>query len=44
MDIQQAIFLAVLERFEREGIEFAVPTRMVIYKHEDDARAEAGSA
>jgi small-conductance mechanosensitive channel len=44
MDIQQAIFLAVLERFEREGIEFAVPTRMVIYKHGDEAPAEAGSA
>jgi small-conductance mechanosensitive channel len=44
MDIQQAIFLAVLERFEREGIAFAVPTRMVIYKPEGEAREEAGSA
>jgi small-conductance mechanosensitive channel len=44
MDIQQAIFLAVLERFEREGIEFAHPTRTVIHKHEGAASAEEASA
>jgi small-conductance mechanosensitive channel len=41
MDIQQAIFLAVLERFERDGIEFAFPTRTIVHKHEGDGpRAE----
>jgi small-conductance mechanosensitive channel len=44
MDIQQAILLAVLERFEREGIEFAFPTRTVIHRHEGEAPAEAGTA
>jgi small-conductance mechanosensitive channel len=43
MDIQQAIFLAVLERFEREGIEFAFPTRTVIHKHEGGPEAVSGS-
>jgi small-conductance mechanosensitive channel len=37
MDIQQAIFLAVLERFEREGIAFAFPTRTIVHKHEPGA-------
>jgi small-conductance mechanosensitive channel len=40
MDIQQAIFLAVLERFERDGIEFAFPTRTVIHRHEGERPAE----
>ena len=40
MDIQQAIFLAVLERFRREGIEFAFPTRTIVHKHEDGAPVE----
>ena len=35
MDIQHEIFLAVLERFRREGIAFAVPTRVVVHKGED---------
>ncbi|MDQ3949015.1 MAG: mechanosensitive ion channel family protein [Gemmatimonadota bacterium] len=39
MDIQQAIFLAILERFEREGIEFAFPTRTIVHKHEGDQAA-----
>ncbi|MDH5648033.1 MAG: mechanosensitive ion channel family protein [Gammaproteobacteria bacterium] len=33
MDIQQAINLHIHERFEREGIEFAYPTRSVFVKH-----------
>jgi small-conductance mechanosensitive channel len=36
MDIQQRILLAVLERFRREGIEFAFPTRTIVHKHEGD--------
>lgn len=40
MDIQQAIFLAVLERFRGGGIEFAFPTRTVIHKHEGEQPAE----
>ncbi len=34
MDIQQAILLAVLERFASEQIEFAFPTRTIVHKHE----------
>jgi small-conductance mechanosensitive channel len=34
MDIQQAIYLEVLRRFERDGIEFAFPTRTIVHKHE----------
>jgi small-conductance mechanosensitive channel len=30
MDIQQAINLAIFERFESEGIEFAYPTQTVV--------------
>ena len=44
MDIQQAIFLAVLERFEREGIEFAFPTRTIVHKHEGERPAEEAGA
>jgi small-conductance mechanosensitive channel len=44
MDIQQAIFLGVLERFEREGIEFAYPTRTVIHKHEGEASTKEAEA
>ncbi|MFN2563649.1 MAG: mechanosensitive ion channel family protein [Gemmatimonadaceae bacterium] len=44
MDIQQAIFLGVLERFRREGIAFAFPTRTVIHKHEGEASAAEASA
>ena len=32
MDIQQAIFVGLLERFRKEGIEFALPTRAIIHK------------
>jgi small-conductance mechanosensitive channel len=42
MDIQQAIFLGVLERFRSERIEFAFPTRTIIYKHEGGLPAVAG--
>jgi small-conductance mechanosensitive channel len=44
MDVQQAIFLAVLERFRREGIEFAFPTRTVIHRHEGERPQEEPSA
>jgi small-conductance mechanosensitive channel len=44
MDIQQAIFIAVLERFRREGIDFAFPTRTVVHKHEGEHPAEAEGA
>jgi len=37
MDIQQSIFLAVLERFRGQGIDFAFPTRTVIHRHEGEA-------
>jgi len=40
MDIQQAIFLAVLDRFQRERIEFAFPTRTIIHRHEGEQLAE----
>jgi small-conductance mechanosensitive channel len=40
MDIQQAIFLAVLERFRRDGIEFAFPTRTIVHKHEAEQPAD----
>jgi small-conductance mechanosensitive channel len=39
MDIQQAIFLGVLDRFRNEGIEFAFPTRTVVHRHEGGAKA-----
>lgn len=39
MDIQQAIFLAVLERFRSEGIDFAFPTRTIVHKHDGVASA-----
>jgi small-conductance mechanosensitive channel len=44
MDIQQAIFLAVLERFRQEGIDFAFPTRVIVHKHEGEQPAEEASA
>jgi small-conductance mechanosensitive channel len=34
MDIQQAINLEILRRFEQEEIEFAFPTRTIVYKVE----------
>jgi small-conductance mechanosensitive channel len=34
MDIQQAIFLGILERFRREGIGFALPTPAIVHKGE----------
>jgi small-conductance mechanosensitive channel len=40
MDIQQAIFLAVLERFRGERIEFAFPTRVIVHKHEGETTAD----
>jgi small-conductance mechanosensitive channel len=40
MDIQQAIFLAVLRRFESEGIEFAFPTRVIVHKGEHGTTGE----
>jgi small-conductance mechanosensitive channel len=44
MDVQQAIFLGILERFEREGVEFAFPTRTVIHKHAGEQPVGEGSA
>ena len=46
MNIQQAIFLALFERFTSEGIEFAFPTRTIWHKPEREAESgkrEAGS-
>jgi len=40
MDVHQAINLAIFEKFAREGIEFAYPTRTVYFKQE--AAAQAG--
>jgi small-conductance mechanosensitive channel len=37
MDIQQAIFLAVLDRFRTEGIDFAFPTRTIVHKYDGEA-------
>ncbi len=42
MDIQQAIFLAVLERFRRDGIEFGLPTRVVVHKDGGEQAEAAG--
>jgi small-conductance mechanosensitive channel len=39
MDIQQAILLSVLERFNRDGIKFAFPTRTVFLEGESPASA-----
>ncbi len=41
MDIQQAVNLALLERFQDEGIEFAYPTQTVFLRR---SGAEAGFA
>jgi small-conductance mechanosensitive channel len=43
MDIQQAIFLSLLDRFRREHIEFALPTRVVVHKDGGDSPAEDAS-
>jgi small-conductance mechanosensitive channel len=46
MDIQQAIHLAVLERFRAEGVDFAYPTRTVVVTGdgaEGDARRQAAA-
>jgi small-conductance mechanosensitive channel len=40
MDIQQVIFLTLLERFRSEGIDIALPTRVVVNKHEDGQPVE----
>jgi small-conductance mechanosensitive channel len=40
MDIQQAIFVSVLDRFRRDGIEFAFPTRVIVHKNEGGHAAE----
>ncbi len=37
MDIQQAINLSILERFQKEGIEFAYPTQTVLLNSKPDA-------
>lgn len=39
MDVQQAVNLAIFERFAREGVEFAYPTRTVFLKRESAAQA-----
>jgi small-conductance mechanosensitive channel len=41
MDIQQSIYLAIHERFEEEGIEFAYPTQTLFVSSQDGA-PEAG--
>jgi small-conductance mechanosensitive channel len=45
MDIQQAINLAIMERFEKEGIHFAYPVRTVFLQNQQDRSAvsEEGS-
>lgn len=40
MDVHQAINLAIFERFAREGIEFAYPTRTVYLMQEAEARTD----
>jgi len=43
MDIQQAINLAIYERFEKEGIEFAYPTQtLYVNPHQSGPAAPAG--
>lgn len=42
MDIQQAINLGILRRFEEKGIGFAFPTRTVIVEHAGPAGASSG--
>lgn len=46
MDVQQRIYLALLERFAAEGVELAVPTRavMVVRGAEGDGAAVPGAA
>jgi len=44
MDIQQAINFYILEQFEREGIEFAYPTRTLWLKNAVEADAYASAA
>ncbi len=39
MDIQQAIYFAIHERFEQEGIEFAYPTQTVFVTQEQPSEA-----
>ena len=39
MDVQQAVNLAIFERFAREQVEFAYPTRTLYLKQEAEARA-----
>jgi small-conductance mechanosensitive channel len=39
MDAQQAINLAIFERFAREGVEFAYPTRTLLIRREPAAQA-----
>jgi small-conductance mechanosensitive channel len=40
MDIQQAINLAIYQRFAAEGIEFAYPTQtLYMYKYEPSRRS-----
>jgi small-conductance mechanosensitive channel len=43
MDVQQAIFLGVLERFRHDGIAFALPTRVVVHKQEGEQAREDGT-
>jgi small-conductance mechanosensitive channel len=40
MDIQHAINLALFQKFEKEGIEFAYPTRTLYVSHSDAAAAD----
>ncbi|MBI4190796.1 MAG: mechanosensitive ion channel, partial [Betaproteobacteria bacterium] len=37
MDVQQAVNLAIFERFAREGVEFAYPTRTLYLKQDAEA-------
>lgn len=41
MDIQQAIYFAIHERFEQEGIEFAYPTQTVFVSQEQQSEAHS---
>jgi small-conductance mechanosensitive channel len=41
MDIQQEIYLALLDRFEREGIGFAYPTRALVFQKDAQGVCES---
>jgi small-conductance mechanosensitive channel len=44
MDIQQAIFVTVLDRFRHDGIDLALPTRVIVHKQGDGQATDEASA